>query len=106
MWSVCMDQLADSDMSPVYTLPLVTDSDNNKVLKLSQDGRLLQTIDHAGSKRDHFNCPLGVSVSPEGLLYICDTGNHRFTVHDEECVLVCVCVSVGVCVCVCLCVCV
>ncbi len=64
----------------------VTDWSNNKVLKLSQDGRLLQTIDHAGSgsDHDHFNHPLGVSVSPEGLVYICDSGNHRVTVHDEE----------------------
>ena len=62
----------------------VTDWRNSKVLKLSQDGRLLQTIDHAGSKSDNFNCPDGVSVSPEGLIYICDSGNHRVTVHDEE----------------------
>ena len=62
----------------------VADMGNNKVLKLSQDGRLLQTIDHAGSKSDHFIRPLGVSVSPEGLVYICDSGNHRVTVHDEE----------------------
>ena len=62
----------------------VADMGNNKVLKLSQDGQLLQTIDHAGSKSDRFNCSLGVSVSPEGLVYICDNGNHRVTVHDEE----------------------
>ena len=62
----------------------VADRGNNKVLKLSQDGRLLQTIDHAGSKRDHFNHPTAVSVSPEGLVYICDSHNHRVTVHDEE----------------------
>ena len=62
----------------------VTDKGNNKVLKLSQDGRLLQTIDHAGSKCDHFNRPTGVSVSPDGLIYTCDSGNHHVTVHDEE----------------------
>ena len=62
----------------------VADKGNNKVLKLSQDGQLLQTIDHAGSKSDHFNHPTGVSVSPEGLIYICDRYNHRVTVHDEE----------------------
>ena len=25
-----------------------------------------------------------MSVSPEGLVYICDRDNHRVTVHDEE----------------------
>ena len=62
----------------------VTDWRNSKILKLSQDGRLLQTIEHVKSKSDNFNCPDGVSVSPEGLVYICDSGNHRVTVHDEE----------------------
>ena len=62
----------------------VADRGYNKVLKLSQDGQLLQTIDHAGSKSDYFSRPDGVSVSPEGLIYICDSGNHRVTVHDEE----------------------
>ena len=62
----------------------VTDYDNNKVVKLSQDGRLLQTIHHASSESDCFSNPIGVSVSAEGLIYICDFGNNRVTVHDEE----------------------
>ena len=55
----------------------VADTGINKVSKFSQDGRFFQT-------KDYFNCPTSVSVSPEGLVYICDTGNHRVTVHDEE----------------------
>ena len=62
----------------------VTDWDNNKVVKLSQDGRLLQTIHHASSESDCFSKPNDVSVSADGLIYICDTGNHRVTVHDED----------------------
>ena len=46
----------------------VADRSYNIVLKLSQDGRLLQTIDHAGDKSDHLNHPTGVSVTPEGLI--------------------------------------
>ena len=61
-----------------------TDKGYNSVFKLSQDDRLLQTIDHAGTEGGHFSHPRGVSVSPEGLIYICDWGNHRITVHDEE----------------------
>ena len=64
----------------------MADYGNNKVLKLSQDGQFFQTISHTGS--DRFNYPdlrpNGVSVSPEGLVYICDRGKHRVTVHDEE----------------------
>ena len=62
----------------------VADFDNHKVLKLSQDGRLLQTIHHASDKMDCFRFPMGVSVSTEGLIYICDHDNHRVTIHDEE----------------------
>ena len=62
----------------------VTEWAMNDVMKLSQDGRLLQTIHCVGSDDDHFNHPAGVSVSTEGLVYICDHDNHRVTVHDEE----------------------
>ena len=62
----------------------VTDCPNNKVVKLSQDGRLLQTIHHASSESDCFSSPWGVYVSAEGLIYICDSDNHRVTVHDED----------------------
>ena len=62
----------------------VTDYSNNKVLKLSQDGRLLRTIRHAGSESDRVSYPTGVAVNLEGLIYICDRGHHRVAVHDEE----------------------
>ena len=62
----------------------VTDWYNNKVVKLSQDGQLLQTIHYASSESDCFSYPRGVSVSAEGLVYIIDSWNHRVTVHDED----------------------
>ena len=62
----------------------VTDSVNRRIVKMSQDGRLLQTILHASSKGDPFSHPLGVTVSQEGLIYISDSHSHRVTVHDEE----------------------
>ena len=61
----------------------VTDYANDKVVKLSQDGRLLQTIHHASSESDCFSKLSGVVVSA-GLFYICEDGNHRISVHDEE----------------------
>ena len=62
----------------------VTDWGCDRIFKLSQDGRLLQTIDHAEDKNYHFTSPGGLSASPEGLIYICDRGNLCVTVHDEE----------------------
>ena len=56
---------------------------NNKILKLSQDGRLLQDICQL-VKDGHFKNPCGMSVSPDGLIYICDCSNLGVTVHDEE----------------------
>ena len=62
----------------------VTDSINNKLVKLSQSGKLLLTIHHTHSGSDRLRQPAGVSVSQEGLIYVCDSVNHRITVHDEE----------------------
>ena len=55
-----------------------------RVLQLSQYGQKIKAIDCAGSKLGNFNCPTGVSVSPEGLICICDWNNHRVTIHDAE----------------------
>ena len=62
----------------------VTDLDNHKIMKLSQDGQLIQTIHHASREGDCFRYPTGVSVSTQGLVYICDHNNHRVSVHDEQ----------------------
>ena len=62
----------------------VTDYGNNKVFKLSPNGRTLRTIRHATSKSDCFRNPFSISISSEGLIYICDRDNDRVTVHDED----------------------
>ena len=62
----------------------VTDSSNNRIVKLTKSGRFLQTIRNADGESDCFTHLYGVSVSPEGMIYICDSGNHRVTVCDDE----------------------
>ena len=57
---------------------------DSKLVKLSQSDQLLQTIHHTHRERDCFYKPTAVSVCPEGLIYVCDSGNHRITVHDDE----------------------
>lgn len=59
-------------------------SAQNSVMKLSQDGKLLQTISYAGRQCDLLKRPWGVCVSPEDLIYICDHDNHSVTVHRED----------------------
>ena len=62
----------------------VADMRRNKVFKLSQDGQLLRTVHHTGRESDRLKDPIGVFASQGGLIYICDQGNHRVTVHGEE----------------------
>ena len=50
----------------------VADWSHSKVLKLSQDGRLLQTIDVQVVK---LTISTVLLLCPEGLIYICDRGN-------------------------------
>ncbi len=53
----------------------------NNILKLSRC-RPLQDIRQVGDGR--FKFPCFMSVSSEGQIYTCDSGNDRVTVHDEE----------------------
>ena len=62
----------------------VSDWGTNEVIKLSQEGRLDHTTDHGSSRSDCFSHPHGVSVSKEGLIYVCDRDNHRITVQAED----------------------
>ena len=62
----------------------VMDYSNNKLVKLFLNGQLLHTIHHTRSESDRFIQPTAVSVSQEGLMYVCDSGKHCITVHDEE----------------------
>ena len=56
----------------------------SKVLKLSQCGQCLETIQDRGSQGGHFFHPAGVSGSREGRIYICEYGKHYVSVHDGD----------------------
>ena len=62
----------------------VTDHKSRKAIKLSQDGRLVPTTRCASNESDLLCFPFGITVSPEGLVYICDGDNDRVTVHGED----------------------
>ena len=87
MWSIGKGVLGSDLCGVTFDLKVniwVSHWGSNKILKVSQDDRLLQTLGGKSGKNDHCNCPGGVSVSPEGLIYICNRGDQRVTVHDEE----------------------
>ena len=89
MWSVGKGVLGSDLCGVTFDMKVniwVTHWGSKKILKISQDDQLLQTLDHGGKSGNnvHFHRPGGVSVSPEGLIYICNRGNQRVTVHDEE----------------------
>ena len=53
----------------------------SKVLKLSQCGQCLETIQDRGG---HFCHPAGVSGSREGRIYICEYSKHHVSVHEGD----------------------
>ena len=61
---------------------LVSDLDQNTVFHLSQQSVLLQSISRC-SNQEKFKEPSGVAVDQHGRIFICDSGNHRISVHDE-----------------------
>ena len=53
----------------------VADSGNDRVVKMSLDGEILQAFTEADGKA--FSGPAGVFVDDDGDVYVSDTGNHR-----------------------------
>ena len=85
--SIGKGQLADVLSDVAFDLKgdiWVTDHQGRQPIKLSQDGQLVQTTRCVSSESDLLSSPFGITFSPEGLVYICDSDNHRVTVHDEE----------------------
>lgn len=62
----------------------VSDSGNDRVMKFSQNGRLLHIINHLSNERERLNHPTDVAVSRKGHIYICDYGDHHISVHNES----------------------
>jgi uncharacterized protein (TIGR03663 family) len=70
----------------------VTDGDNHRIQHLAQDGSMLGVwgsfgdINEGSAPGGTFNQPWGITVGPDGSVYITDTWNHRiqkFTAEGE-----------------------
>jgi len=55
----------------------VADTGNNRILKLSSDGRLLASWTNSGSSDGPFASPEGVAVDLHGNVFVTDTGNSQ-----------------------------
>ena len=60
----------------------VADTGNNRVVKLSRDGKVLLVVTAACQK--DLNQPKGVYVHKDNTIWIADTGNRRIVVVDEQ----------------------
>ena len=53
---------------------------SNKVMMYTTGGDLVHVFEERGSELGQFDCPTGVSVDSDGLIYIADSNNHRIQV--------------------------
>ena len=65
--------LAVDDKLNVY----ISDPSLRNIQAFGRDGRLLYTYDPTGTTEGEFSRPTGMWVSPEGCLYVVDSGNRR-----------------------------
>ena len=67
----------DADLNVFYTT-----TSNNRLHKLSSDGRIIKTVGRLGKRNAEFNLPNGLRVSKKRGLYVCDTENNRVQIFD------------------------
>lgn len=67
----------DSDLN-MY----VTTGNHHQLIKLSNAGIIIKTIDKLGKRTGDFDFPNGIRVSKKSELYVCDSRNSRIQVFD------------------------
>jgi sugar lactone lactonase YvrE len=60
----------------------VSDTNNNRVVKMDDQGTLLLEFGAGENDNAKLNAPEGVYVASNGNVYVCDTGNNRIAVYD------------------------
>ena len=66
---------------------ILVDTGTHRILKFSPVGKLLHTAgteSTRGNTSGEFNGPVGIGISPEGKVFICDCFNHRVQILGPE----------------------
>lgn len=58
--------------------------EKKSALLIYSEGRLVKLVGRPGSDKTSFRSPQGVTVGPDGRVYVADTGNSRIQVLDGE----------------------
>jgi len=62
----------------------VTDTLNNRIVKLDSSGRLIAEWGGAGSGNGQLREPYGIAIDQKGGVYVADTGNHRIQKFSSD----------------------
>jgi len=62
----------------------VVDKGNQRIQKLDQDGKYLDSWGGPGSEPGKFKDPHGIGIGPDGSVYVADTWNHRIQKFDAN----------------------
>jgi DNA-binding beta-propeller fold protein YncE/TPR repeat protein len=83
-------QLQLKDRNPVAVavdpqgMPWVLDREEQQLLKLDLDGKILLKVGESGSREGYFSKPNDLFISKDGLVYVADTNNDRVQVFNSD----------------------
>ena len=66
---------------------ILVDTGTHRILKFSPVGKLLHTVgteSTPGNASGEFNGPVGIGISPEGKVFVCDCFNHRVQILGPD----------------------
>lgn len=78
------------DALAVYGIKLfVADSKSHKIFVFNKlSGVLLDSFGAKGSKEGRLNTPVSLAMTPDGYLYIAETGNSRISIFNENAIFI------------------
>ena len=62
----------------------IADSDNDRIVKVDADGRVLMSLGESGSDEGEFSSPRGLTISDKGIIYVADSGNERVQIFNTS----------------------